>query len=38
MQVYVTDAQHYCEHSYEGTFAAAQTLPARSISTFALAD
>jgi hypothetical protein len=37
MQVYVTDAQRCCEQSYNGAFAAAQTLPARSISTFVLA-
>jgi len=38
MRVVVTDAQRRCEESYSGAFAAAQTLPARSISTFVLAD
>jgi len=38
MQVYVTDAEKRCELCYDGAFAAAQTLPARSISTFLLAQ
>ena len=37
MRVYVTDAQRRCELCYDGAFAAARTLPARSISTFLLA-
>jgi len=38
MKVYVTDEGHCCEQSYGGAFAATQSLPARSISTFILAD
>jgi len=38
MKGIVTDAERRCELLYDGAFAAAQTLPARSISTFVLAD
>ncbi|MCL1952598.1 MAG: hypothetical protein FWF60_07200 [Oscillospiraceae bacterium] len=36
MKVIVTDAERHCEMLYDGAFAAAQALPARSISTFVL--
>ena len=36
MRVFVTDAERACGQSYEGAFEAAQTLPARSISTVVL--
>ena len=38
MRVYVTDAERRCELVYEGAFASARTLPARSVNTFVLSS